>query len=88
MCQSVGMKSKSKRELERHWAEQTKKTASQPPAPRSRAPKKGDRVTVHGRNGVFAVVEVRRIPNVVDLQPLKGGPIEKAIPWASLTFSL
>jgi hypothetical protein len=79
------MKSRNKRDLEKHWSEQTKKTGSQPTA-RSRAPKKGDRVGVNGRNGVFAVVAVQRIPNIVDLQPLKGGPVEKSIPWTVLTF--
>jgi hypothetical protein len=79
------MKTRSKRELEKHWAEQTKKPESQPAA-RSRTPKKGDRVGLNGRDGVFAVVEVRRIPNVVDLRPLKGGPVENGIPWTALTF--
>jgi hypothetical protein len=79
------MKTRNKRDLEKHWTEQTKKTGSQPTV-RSRAPKKGERVRVNGRNEVFAVVDVHRIPNIVDLQSLKGGPVEKAIPWAALTF--
>ena len=75
------MKSKNKRELEKHWAEQTKKAAI-----RTRIPKKGDRVGAMGREGVFSVVEVRRIPKVVDLQLLKDGPVEKGIPWSTLTY--
>ena len=39
-----------------------------------------------GREGVFSVVEVRRIPKVVDLQLLKDGPVEKGIPWSTLTY--
>ena len=75
------MKSKNKRDLEKHWAEYTKRLGVQ-----ARTPKKGDRVGANGRIGVFAVVEVRRIPKVVDLQSLKGGPVEKGIPWTALTF--
>jgi hypothetical protein len=43
-------------------------------------------VSANGRTGVFAIVEVRRIPKVVDLQSLKGGPVEKGIPWTALIF--
>jgi hypothetical protein len=81
LCQAVAMKSRNKRDLEKHWAEHTKKASVQ-----GRVPKKGDRVGANGRIGVFAVVEVRRIPKVVDLQSLKGGPVEKGIPWTALTF--
>ena len=82
-CESfdIGMKSKNKRELNKHWAEQTKKVAV--PA---RIPKKGDRVGARGRDGVFAIIEIRRIPEVVDLQLLNGGPVEKGIPWTTLTY--
>jgi hypothetical protein len=76
------MKSKNKKDLEKHWAEHTRNPGTQ----QGRVPKKGDRVGANGRTGVFSIVEVRRIPKVVDLQPLKGGPIEKEIPWTALTF--
>ena len=82
MCHAVLMKSKNMKDLEKHWAEHTRK----PGAQQGRIPKKGDRVGVNGRTGVFAVVEVRRIPKVVDLQSLKGGPVEKDIPWTALIF--
>ena len=72
LCQAVAMESKNKRDLEKHWAEHTKKAIVQ-----GRIPKKGDRVGANGRSGVFAVVEVRRIPKVVDLQSLTGGSVEK-----------
>jgi hypothetical protein len=51
-----------------------------------RFPQKGDRVGAVGRNGVFVVIAVHENPNVVDLRLLKGGPTEKNIPWATLTF--
>lgn len=76
------MKSKNKRDLEKHWAEHTKK----PGIKQGRIPKRGDRVGVNGRTGVFAVVEVRRIPKVLDLQSLQGGPVENDIPWTAVTF--
>ena len=82
MCHPLVMKSKNMKDLEKHWAEHTRK----PGAPQGRIPKKGDRVGANGRTGVFAVVEVRRIPKVVDLQSLKGGPVEKGIPWTALIF--
>jgi hypothetical protein len=82
MCDALTMKSKNMKDLERHWAEHTRK----PGAQQGRVPKKGDRVGANGRTGVFAVVEVRRIPKVVDLQSLKGGAVEKGIPWTALIF--
>jgi hypothetical protein len=80
------MKSKNKRDLEKHWAEHTRKSATQ-----GRIPKKGDHVGVNGRTGVFGVLEIRRIPKVVDLQSLnEQGPSArihlKDIPWTSLIF--
>ena len=82
MCHAVVMKSKNMKDLERHWAEHTRK----PSAQQGRIPKKGDRVGANGRTGVFTIVEVRRIPKVVELQSLKGGPAEKGIPWTALIF--
>jgi hypothetical protein len=75
------MKSRNKRDLEKHWAEHTKMSATH-----GRVPKKGDRVGANGHTGEFTIVEVRRIPKVVDLQALKGGTTEKNIPWTSLIF--
>jgi hypothetical protein len=51
-----------------------------------RFPQKGDRVEAIGREGVFVVVGVQENPNLADLRPLKGGPVQKAIPWRTLTF--
>ena len=82
MCHAVVMKSKNMKDLEKHWAEHTRKPGVQ----QGRIPKKGDRVGANGRTGVFAILEVRRIPKVVDLQSLKGGHVEKGIPWTALIY--
>ena len=52
-----------------------------------RTPKKEDRVGAIGRDGIFSVVEVHTDPNLVDIRPLKGGPIETGVPWAALMFT-
>ena len=51
-----------------------------------RFPQKGDRVGAIGRDGVFVVIAVHENPNLVDLRLLKGGPMQKGIPWTALTF--
>jgi hypothetical protein len=51
-----------------------------------RFPQKGDRVGAVGREGVFVVVGVHENPNLADLRPLKGGAVQKGIPWRTLTF--
>ena len=51
-----------------------------------RFPQKGDRVGAIGREGVFVVIGVHENPNMADLRPLKGGPVQKGIPWRTLTF--
>lgn len=52
-----------------------------------RTPKQGERVGAVGQEGVFDVVEVYTDPNLVDLVPVTGGPIQPAIPWAALMFT-
>ncbi len=52
-----------------------------------RTPKKGDRVGAVGQEGVFDVVEVHADPNLVDLTPVAGGPVQNGIPWAALMFT-
>jgi hypothetical protein len=51
------------------------------------APKKGDRVGAVGHDGLFDVVEVHSDPNLVDLTPVKGGPVQASILWAALMFT-
>ena len=51
-----------------------------------RLPQKGDRVGASGREGIFVVIGVHENPNMADLRPLKGGRLQKGIPWRTLTF--
>jgi hypothetical protein len=52
-----------------------------------RVPRKGDRVATARRSGVFAVIEVHRSPDVVDLQLLGGAEsVDKGIPWTILSY--
>jgi hypothetical protein len=52
---------------------------------KKRTPKKGDRVTAHGHNGTFIVIEVYPNGNNVDTQLLKSSHVER-VTWNALTY--
>jgi hypothetical protein len=52
-----------------------------------RIPRKHDRVTAQGRNGVLAVVEVDKKSKTADLQFVTGdGPVVQGVPWTALQY--
>jgi hypothetical protein len=52
-----------------------------------RVPRKHDRVTTQGRDGVFTVVDVQPDLKTVDLQTVTGdGPVLTGVPWTSLSY--
>jgi hypothetical protein len=52
-----------------------------------RIPRKHDRVTARGHNGVLAVVDVDKKSKTADLQFVTGnGPIVQAVPWTALQY--
>jgi hypothetical protein len=52
-----------------------------------RIPRKHDRVTALGRNGVFAVVDVDKKSKTADLQFVTGdGPVVQGVPWTALHY--
>jgi hypothetical protein len=53
---------------------------------KKRIPKKGDRVTAVGNEGVFAVYSVDSSLRAVDLQQVGSGLRLATIPWDSITF--
>jgi hypothetical protein len=53
---------------------------------KARIPKKGDRVTAVGQEGVFAVYSVDRTLRSADLKQLESDLRLASIPWESITF--
>ena len=53
---------------------------------RKRTPKKGDRVSAHGKNGAFVVSTVNGDLKSVVLQQIGHDLALDAIPWDSLTY--
>jgi hypothetical protein len=53
---------------------------------KNRVPKKGDRVTAIGHEGVFAVYNVNHTLHSADLQQLGSDSRLAAIPWESISF--
>jgi hypothetical protein len=52
-----------------------------------RVPKKHDRVSAQGHNGVFAVVDVDKKSKSTDLQLVTGdGPVLRGVPWSTLRY--
>jgi hypothetical protein len=52
-----------------------------------RIPRKHDRVTAVGHNGVLAVVDIDKKSKCVDLQFVTGdGPLLEGIPWSALRY--
>jgi hypothetical protein len=52
-----------------------------------RIPRKHDRVTVQGHNGVLAVVDVDKKSKTADLQFVTGdGPVVQGVPWTTLQY--
>jgi hypothetical protein len=52
-----------------------------------RIPKKHDRVTTQGHNGVLAVVAVVKKSKTADLQFVTGdGPVVQGVPWTALQY--
>ncbi len=53
----------------------------------SRIPKKHDRVTAEGHNGVLVVVDIDEKSKSADLQFVTGdGPIVAGVPWTALRY--
>jgi hypothetical protein len=53
---------------------------------RKRIPKKGDRVTAHGQNGVFVIYSIDNSLCCVELKLIGGDFALSSIPWRALTF--
>ena len=52
-----------------------------------RIPRKHDRVTAQGHNGVLAVVDVDKKSKTADLQFVTGdGPVMRGVPWTALRY--
>ena len=52
-----------------------------------RIPRKHDRVTAQGHNGVLAVVDVDKESKTADLQFVTGdGPVMQGVPWTALQY--
>jgi len=53
----------------------------------ARSPKKHDRVTAQGHDGVYVVVDVNEGAKTVSLQTVTGnGPVITGVPWTTLAY--
>ena len=53
----------------------------------ARIPRKHDRVTALGHNGVLVIVDVDKKSKSVDLQFVTGdGPVIRGVPWTALRY--
>jgi hypothetical protein len=53
----------------------------------TRIPRKHDRVTALGHNGVLVIVDVDKKSKSVDLQFVTGdGPVIRGVPWTALRY--